>query len=110
MARRKLKRDTEIATFANLGMDTLNNPPAQLPRLEIFIFVLSVVFVFAVFKSVVLADEEERPVNYRVPVPEQCSPEWNGEVLEEPTIKVPSPFDMLVSELDKSHRSRGRAP
>ena len=72
-------------------MDTLDHPPAQLPWLEIAIFVSSVVFVLAVFKHVVLDDDEEGPINFKVPVPEQCSPEWKGEVLQEPTIKVPSP-------------------
>ena len=76
-------------------MDTLNDPPAQLPWLEISIFVLSVVFVFATFKIVVLVDDDERPVRFKVPVPEQCSPKWTGEVLEEPTIKVPSPSPWL---------------
>ena len=69
-------------------MDILNHPPAQLPWLEIAIFVSSVVFVFAVFNHVVLDDEKDGPVNFKVPVPEQCSPEWKGEVLQEPTIKV----------------------
>ncbi len=72
-------------------MDTLDHPPAQLPWLEIAIFVSSVVFVLAVFKHVVLDDDEEGPVNFKVPVPEQCSPEWKGKVLREPTIKVLSP-------------------
>lgn len=76
-------------------MDILNHPPAQLPWLEVSIFVSSVVFVFAVFKYIVLDDDEGRPVSFKVPIPEQCSPEWEGEVLEEPTIKVPSPSTRL---------------
>lgn len=71
-------------------MDTLNDPPVQLPWLEISILVLSVVFVFAAFKIIVLDDDKERVVEFKVPVPKQCSPEWEGEVLEEPTIKVHS--------------------
>lgn len=69
-------------------MDTLNDPPTQWPWLEISIFILSVVFVFAAIKIIVLDDDEERLVKLVVPVPEQCSPEWKGEVLEEPTIKI----------------------
>lgn len=72
-------------------MDTLNDPPVQLPFVQISIFLLSVVFVFAAFKYIVLDDDEERPVQLKVPVPEQCSPEWKGEILDEPTIKVFSP-------------------
>ena len=70
-------------------MDTLDDRPAQLPWLEISIFVLSVLFVIAVFNYIVLDDDEERPVNLKVPVPEQCSSEWKGELLEKPTTKVP---------------------
>lgn len=73
------------------AMDTLNDPLAQLPWLEILIFVLSVVLVFTAFKIIVLDNDEERPVDFTVPVPKQCSPEWKGEILDEPTIKVPSP-------------------
>lgn len=69
------------------AMDTLKDPSAQSPRLEISIFVLSVAFVFAFFKLIVL-DDGERPVPLRVTIPEQCSPGWKGEVLVEPTIKA----------------------
>ena len=71
-------------------MDALNDL-AQLPWPDIVIFVLSVVFLFAAFKIIVLDDDGESFVNPRVPTPEQCSPEWKGEVLREPTIKVPYP-------------------
>ena len=90
-------------------MDTTNDPSAQLPWLEISIFVLSVVVVFTVFNHIVLYDDEERPVNFKVPVPEQCSSEWEGELLEKPTIKV-RPVDMVVSKLKKSRSSQDRAP
>lgn len=81
------------------AMDTLNDPPTQWPWLEISIFILSVVFVFAAIKIIVLDDDEERLVKLVVPVPEQCSPEWKGEVLEEPTIKVPpSSTPLYVSQ------------
>ena len=72
-------------------MDALNFP-AQLPWLQIFIFVSPVVFLFVAFKLTVLDDDREGFVNLRVPAaPEQCSPKWKGEVLREPTIKVAFP-------------------
>lgn len=77
------------------AMGTLNDPPVQLPFVQISILLLSVVFVFAAFKYIVLDDDEERPVQLEVPVPEQCSPEWKGEILDEPTIKVFSPSKWL---------------
>lgn len=51
---------------------------AQLPWLEISVSLLSTVFLFAVFKVVVLDDDDEKIVHFKVPVPEQCSPEWKG--------------------------------
>ena len=75
-------------------MDALNDL-AQLPWPEIVIFVLSVVFLFAAFKIIVLDDDRESFVHLRVPAPEQCSPAWKGEVLREPTVKVPYPWTLL---------------
>ena len=75
-------------------MDTLNHlltTVAHLPWPEISIFVLSVVFVCAAFKIIVLRDDEERPVSFGITVPEQCLPEWKGKVLEDPAIKVTFP-------------------
>ena len=72
-------------------MDTPTNPPAQWPWLEISTFVFTVVFVFVAFRTKVFGDGEEESVTFQIPIPEQCSAEWKGEVLEEPTIKVPFP-------------------
>lgn len=89
-------------------MDTLNDPSAQLPWLEISVFVLSVVVIFTVFNYTVLNDDGERPVAFKVPVPEQCSSEWKGELLEKPTVKVRH-FHVVLSKLNKSHSSQDRA-
>ena len=75
-------------------MDTPNHlvdTLAQLPWVEISIFVLSVFFVCVAFKIIVLRDDEEGPVKFGITVPEQCLPEWEGRVLEDPAIKVPFP-------------------
>jgi len=69
-------------------MDTLNNLSAEVSWLEISVFVFSVALVFVVFNYTVLDNGDERPFTFKVPIPEQCSPEWKGEVLEEPSIKV----------------------
>ena len=79
----------------------MDNPPDQLPWLEISIFLLSIVVIFATLKITVLDDDEERSVHFQVPVPEQCSPDWKGEILDEPTVKVPSPFAVAVRELTR---------
>ena len=64
---------------------------AQLPWLEISIFILSIVFLCVAFKIIVLRDDEEGPVKFRITVPEQYLPEWKGKILEDPAIKVPFP-------------------
>lgn len=89
-------------------MDTLNDPSAQLPWVEISLFVLSVVLIFIAFNYIVLDDDGERPVSFKVPVPEPCSSKWKGELLEKPTIKVRL-FDVVLSKLNKSHSFRDRA-
>lgn len=35
-----------------------------------------------------LKPDPEAAIDYEVPLPEQCEPEWKGEVLENPSIKV----------------------
>ena len=70
-------------------MDALNDLLSRLPRLEISFFVLSVVFLFTTYKIIVRDVDRESFVTIQVPTPEQCFPEWKGEVLREPTVKVP---------------------
>ena len=70
-------------------MDALNDLLSRLALLEISIFGLSVVFLFAAYKIIVRDDDRESIVTLQVPTPEQCFPEWKGEVLREPTVKVP---------------------
>lgn len=60
----------------------------DLPTAAIVTFFVSVSFVLLIFKSVVLDDNEPRPVSFNVPTPKQCDPEWTGEILEEPGIEV----------------------
>lgn len=33
-------------------------------------------------------NDDERPVSFTIPLPEQCKPGWKGEVLDDPKIKV----------------------
>ena len=78
----------------------MDHSPAPLPWLEISIILLPVVFLFAVFKVTVLHhDDEEKAIHFRVPIPEQCSSDWKGELLERPTVKVASLLDMAVKKL-----------
>ena len=80
----------------------MDHSPAQLPWFEISIILLPIIFLFAVFKVTVLHHHhEENAIHFRVPVPEQCSSDWKGELLERPTVKVASVFDMAVKKLLK---------
>ena len=67
---------------------TTNQFPIGLPWLEICIFFGSTILLITVFNYIVLSPDEERPALFKVPIPEQCSLDWKGEVLEEPSIKV----------------------
>ena len=67
---------------------TVNQFPTDLPWLEICIFFGSIIVVITIFNNVVLSPDIERPILFKVPVPEQCNPDWKGEVLECPSIKV----------------------
>lgn len=83
-----------------LSILAMDDHPAQVAWLEIFVLLLPIVFLFAAFKIIVLNDDDEQKiVHFKVPLPEQCSPDWKGEVLEEPTVKVPFIFGMAVRKL-----------
>ena len=78
----------------------MDHSPARLPWLGISIILLPIIFLFAVFKVIVLHHhDEEKAVHFRIPIPEQCSSDWKGELLEKPTVKVASLFDMAVKKL-----------
>ena len=67
---------------------TTNSFPIDLPFLEICIFFGSIVLLITFFNHIVLSPDEERPVVFKVQIPKQCNPDWKGEVLEAPNIKV----------------------
>ncbi|KAL8755017.1 MAG: hypothetical protein Q9184_004927 [Pyrenodesmia sp. 2 TL-2023] len=62
--------------------------PADLPWLEISFTILCACLLLELLRLVFLSQDEEAPVDYRVPLPEQANAGWTGKVLEEPTIKV----------------------
>ena len=85
---------------------TADQFPTDLPWLEICIFFGSIVLVISVFNHVVLSPDEERPIPFRVPIPKQCSPEWKGELLEEPSIKVGRWLTSVSSAVSQHSPSR----
>ncbi len=69
-------------------MANLSQLPEETPWLEILIFVVSIGLVLIIFNYTVLNDSNGQPVTFDVPIPEQCVPQWKGEVLDRPSIKV----------------------
>lgn len=62
----------------------------DLPWPEIAITIVGLLITFILLRSTVLAEDVEAPVDYAVPLPEQCKPGWSGRILDNPSIKVGS--------------------
>ncbi|MCJ1476153.1 Meiotic Sister-Chromatid recombination aldehyde dehydrogenase [Lambiella insularis] len=77
-----------------LGLDILDRPYHNLfpsknvPWFELVTAFVILVVIYTILTHTVLVDEDELPMSFTVPVPEQCSPEWKGELLEDPGIKM----------------------
>ena len=89
--------------------------PADLPWLEVFIFVLSITLVFTVLNYTVLSNDDERLSGFKlrgIYVPEQCNPDWQGEVLLEPSIKVLGTTHVakVTPTAHISHRHQAQVP
>ena len=70
-------------------MDSLNSSISVLhsvPWLQVLITVISSVAILGFLYIASL--ENEVPVRFTIPIPDQCDAEWRGEVLEKPDIKV----------------------
>ncbi|KAL8646437.1 MAG: hypothetical protein Q9226_006859 [Calogaya cf. arnoldii] len=61
----------------------------DLPWLEISIAIVGVLLGYVILRSTILGEDDEAPVDYAVPLPEQCKPGWAGRILENPSIKIP---------------------
>ena len=59
-----------------------------LPWLEITIFLLSIALVLLVFDLAVLRNQDDQPVPFNVPVPDQSHHGWKGREVEEIGVKV----------------------
>ena len=79
-----------------MDVPSFTQPPPDLPWLEICIFFGSVIFLVTFFNNIVLSEDKERPVSFKVPIPEQCNPDWKGDLLEDPNIKVPSWSTIII--------------
>lgn len=92
-------------------MDSLPKILANPPWVEILILTTSIAVVLVVFNYTVVNDSTKQPVTFSAPVPKQCDPQWTGEVLEQPNIRVVS-FDIHIScnFTNSTIRHRERVP
>ena len=51
---------------------------------------------FIIYRLIFAADHEA-PTEYSIPIPEQCSPQWESRVLEQPDIKAGLASHRLLS-------------
>ena len=80
------------------GLERFNHAPTMdyldsiipmldnVPWFQVLIVIVSSTAIYGFFYFASL--EDETPVSFRIPVPEQCSSGWKGELLDEPSIKV----------------------
>lgn len=70
-------------------MDSLNSIVSLLDDVPWFQVLIAVASSAAIFGFLYAASlEDEAPVDFRIPVPEQCAPGWEGELLDKPSVKV----------------------
>ncbi len=62
--------------------------PVALPWLEISLTILCLYVSSILVRFAFFNQDDEAPVDYKVPLPEQAKAGWTGHVLEDPTIKV----------------------
>ena len=62
--------------------------PVGIPWPELSITLAAGTIIYVFFSYTVISDGEESALDYKIPVPEQCKPGWQGKLLDEPSIKV----------------------
>ncbi len=60
----------------------------QMSKLEILAVTVALIILIVTLYFTFFSNDEERPVSFSMPMPEQCSPGWEGEVLDSPSIKA----------------------
>jgi hypothetical protein len=73
--------DTSIVERLTLHFLPMDQYPPAVAALVLFLVTIATAFWF-------WTREDERAVPYSVDVPHQCAPGWNGELLDEPSLKA----------------------
>lgn len=79
-------------------LNSILDDESELER-QLLLLILAAVASLAVY-GLFSASRYEAPTEYSVPIPDQCSPQWNGRTLEKPEIKVIS-IHLTISMISK---------
>ena len=71
----------------DFGIQQLAAPNFEEYQLRLYVSAV-LVALFASFLVWCIQPDPEAAVNFSVPSPDPCSPEWKGEILDRPSIKV----------------------
>lgn len=80
---------TSTMDFSEFRISFLQSVYGELNKPEVVILICSAILTLLITLYFTLLDnDDERPVSFTIPLPEQCKPGWKGEVLDDPKIKV----------------------
>lgn len=71
-----------------MDLADLSTSPQQVAPVLVAL-VATVATIFWIYRAV-CASDDEGPIAFSIPRPEQCKPGWEGCTLDEPQIKVPA--------------------
>lgn len=75
--------------FSKLHIPFPHSIYEESPKPEVLILIFGAILTLLItIYFTLLNNDDERPVSFSIPLPEQCKPGWKGEVLDDPKIKV----------------------
>ena len=78
-------------------MDNLSRIYHTQPQAEGLLLAVAIAIVaLTAFYRAVLVSDDEAPVTFAVPVPEQCKPKWKGRILDELSTKVKTTYGIQI--------------
>lgn len=87
--RRNFYIDNSTMDFSNFQIPFLQSVYGEFDKAELIILICGATLTLIVtIYFTFLNNDDERPVSFTIPLPEQCKPGWKGEVLDDPKIKA----------------------
>lgn len=75
--------------FSELRIPFSQSIHGESSKTEVLILIFSAILILLItIYFALLNNDDERPVSFSIPLPEQCKPGWKGEVLDDPKVKV----------------------